>query len=121
MNNITKKLTCIECPKGCALTIDIQKGKVVGVSGNTCPKGDDYARVEVENPMRILTATVLAQGLALKVIPVKTSGPIAKAKIKDALSRIKKLKITMPVKTGDCLVENFLGAGVNLVVTRHCA
>ena len=116
-----KQFTCIECPKGCLLSVKIDNGTVTEVSGNKCPKGAAYARSEVENPMRILTSSVLAQCLSLKMIPVRTDRPIPKTKLFDAMNEIKKIRITQPVLVGDIIVNNFLGLGVNLVVTRASA
>lgn len=113
-----KQFTCIECPKGCLLSVAINNGIVTEVNGNKCPKGEAYARSEVENPMRILTSSVLTQGLSLKMIPVRTDMPIPKTKLFDAMNEIKKIKITQPVLVGDIIVNNFLGLGVNLVATR---
>ena len=45
-----KELTCIICPRGCSLTADIQDGTVT-VTGNTCPKGEEYAIRECTNPV----------------------------------------------------------------------
>jgi CxxC motif-containing protein len=116
--NITKTLTCIECPQSCALTVDIENNKVIKVEGGKCPKGEKYAVFEVENPVRILTSTVLTKGLSLKILPVKTNKPIPKSKIIQAAEAIKKIKITKPVGLGDIIVENFLNLGVNLIATR---
>ena len=45
----TKKieLTCIGCPMGCPLIVTMEDGAVASVTGNTCPRGDAYARKEV--------------------------------------------------------------------------
>ena len=115
---MTKKLTCIECPKGCLLSIDVENCRVVRVSGSECPKGDNYAMQEIENPTRILTSAVLAQGLSLKMVPVRTDKPIPKSKIMEAMGEIKKIRLKSPVKAGSVIVENFLGLGVNLLATR---
>ena len=40
-----KELTCIGCPLGCALTVEMDGGEVVKISGNTCPRGAAYAAV----------------------------------------------------------------------------
>ena len=64
-----KKLTCIECPKGCVLSVDVENCRVVEIAGSECPKGEKYAVAEIEYPTRILTSTVLAEGLPLKMIP----------------------------------------------------
>jgi CxxC motif-containing protein len=116
-----KKLTCIDCPKGCVLSIEIESGKVVKVTGNLCPKGIPYATCEIENPMRILTSTVLTNGLSIKMIPVRTDKPIPKPRLLDAMKEIRKLKLDKPVHVGDVLVSNFLSLGVNLISTRDCS
>jgi CxxC motif-containing protein len=115
-----KNLICIECPKSCVLTLDIENCRVVKVSGNQCPKGEDYGKAEIENPLRILTATVLCQGLSLKMAPVRTDKPIPKAKIQEAVSEIRKMRIGRAVQSGDILARDFLGLGVNLIATREC-
>ena len=115
---MTKKLTCIECPKGCKLLVDAQNGKAAKVTGNECPKGEKYAISEIENPARILTSSVLSQSLGLKMIPVRTDKPISKARIFDAMKEVKKIRVTVPLKFGDIIVKNFLSLGVNLIATR---
>ena len=113
-----KKITCIECPKGCSLSVDIENCRVREVTGAECPKGKPYAVSEVENPARILTSTVLTQGLSIKMCPVRTDKPIPKAKISDAIFEARKIKINKPVRIGDIIIRNFLGLGVNLIATR---
>ena len=39
-----RELTCIGCPMGCQLTAVLEDGQVTRVTGNTCPRGDAYAR-----------------------------------------------------------------------------
>lgn len=113
-----KNITCIECPKGCALTIEVKDGRVFHIRGNECEKGEKYAFAEIENPVRILTSSILAEGLPLKMIPVKTDEPIPRNRIFDAMSAIKKIRINDAVSIGDIIVDNFLNLGVNLIATR---
>jgi len=113
-----KKKTCIECPKGCKLAVDVQDGKVVKVSGNECPKGEKYAISEIENPARILTSSVLGQGLKIKMISVRTDKPIPKSRIFDAMGEVKKIRVTAPLKSGDIIVKDFLRLGADLIATR---
>jgi CxxC motif-containing protein len=115
---MTKRLTCIECPKGCTLSVDIENCRVVKISGNECPKGEKYAVSEIESPLRVLTSSVLAEGLALKMVPVRTTHPIPKAKIPDAMNEIKKIRIRKNVRQGETLMKDFMGLGVDLVATR---
>lgn len=118
---MNKKMTCIECPKGCTLSVDYEGCKITKVEGAKCPKGVGYAISEIENPSRILTATVVAQGLDLKLIPVRTNRPIPKKDLFRAMEEIAKIKIASPLKAGDTVIENFLGLGVKLIATREAA
>jgi len=114
-----KEFICIECPNGCHLSVDVENGKAVNVKGFQCPKGEKYAVAEIENPTRILTSAVLAEGLSIKMVPVKTSGAISKSLIIQAIEEIKRIKITRVVKVGDVIVKDFLKTGVDLVATRE--
>jgi len=35
----TKNMTCVVCPRGCALTVTVEDGKILSVTGNTCKRG----------------------------------------------------------------------------------
>ncbi len=113
-----KKLICIECPRGCALSIDIENCKVKGLSGARCPMGKAYAIAEMENPLRIFTATVRTKGLELKLLPVRTNKPIPKKDICKAADAVGKITVDRPVKAGDVIEDNFLMLGVKLIATR---
>ena len=68
----TRELICIGCPMGCPLKVEMDNGEVVSVSGNTCKRGDVYARKEVTNPTRIVTSSVIVEGGSLAAVSVKT-------------------------------------------------
>ena len=53
-----KKLICIGCPLGCELCAVLERGEVISVTGNTCKRGDAYARKELVSPERTVTSTV---------------------------------------------------------------
>ena len=57
-----RELTCICCPLGCALTVEIDGGEVKGVTGNGCKQGAEYGPKEVTNPTRIVTSSVPVTG-----------------------------------------------------------
>ena len=48
-----RELTCIGCPLGCSITITMENAEILDVTGNTCKRGDAYARKEVTHPTRI--------------------------------------------------------------------
>lgn len=114
-----KKLTCIECPQGCALLVEVENSKVIKVTGHKCPKGEEYSQDEIENPVRLLTSTVLTKGSALKLLPVRTDKPIPKSRIFEAIKEIRKITVQHTVKVGDVIIQNFMGLAVNLIATRE--
>ena len=45
-----QNLTCIGCPLGCSISVSLSdNGEVSEITGNTCKKGEEYARKEVTN------------------------------------------------------------------------
>jgi len=113
-----RKMICIECPKSCELSVDLEGCKVVSVKGAKCPKGIAYAAMETETPSRIFTATVSSVGLSLKLIPVRTNKPIPKKDILKAAEEARRMKLTKPVKVGDVIARDFIAPGVKLIATR---
>ena len=81
-----KNITCIICPRGCALTVDINENDVK-VSGNACPKGERYGIDECTNPIRTVTSTVRVENRTDTMVSVKTETPIAKDKIFDVFEK----------------------------------
>ena len=114
-----KNMVCIECPKSCLLSVDIENCKVRKVTGAKCPRGVKYALAEAQAPARLFTATVMAEGLNLKLVPVRTDKPIPKKDIFKAVEKIGKIKIRKPIKAGEAIDGNFLNLGVKLLATRE--
>ena len=113
-----KELICIGCPLGCNLTVEMDGGQVVSVNGNTCKRGDDYARKELTDPRRIVTSTVPVAGGNLPVVSVKTASDIPKGKIRECLCALKGVTLTAPVQIGDVIVENVADTGVDVIATK---
>ena len=57
-----RNLTCISCPMGCQITVEMDGSEVVGVSVEYVQRGEIYARKEVTDPTRIVTTTVRVTG-----------------------------------------------------------
>ena len=115
----TVNLICIGCPLGCPLTVEMEGSEVKAVSGNTCPRGDAYARKEMTNPTRIVTSTVRVAGGRLAMVSVKTASDIPKGKIFDCVKALKDVEVKAPVKIGDVIVENVAGTGVTIIATKN--
>ena len=115
----TRELTCIGCPMGCLLTVTLDNGEVTEVKGNTCAKGDIYARKEVVNPTRIVTSTVKIEGGDKERVSVKTANDIPKDKIFEVMKDIDAACVKAPVHIGDVLVKDVAGCGVDVIATRN--
>ena len=115
----TRELTCIGCPMGCQISLTLEDGIVVDVTGNTCKIGDNYARKEVTAPTRIVTSTVAIDGANHPRLSVKTASDIPKSAIFDVMDAIRKARVTAPVHVGDVVIANVAGTGVDVVATRN--
>ena len=118
----TEIITCINCPVGCRMTVKLSDdGSFLSASGNTCPRGDHYARKEVTDPTRIVTSSAYVRGAksGAKTVSLKTASDIPKGKIFDVLEELRGLTVDAPVRIGDVLLENAAGTGVNVIATRN--
>ena len=113
-----KDLTCICCPLGCQMTVELENGEVVSVTGNTCMRGDDYARKEVTSPTRIVTSTVKVTGGKSSMVSVKTKSDIPKEKLFECVKALKEVKVQAPIAIGDVVLSNVAGTGVDIVATK---
>lgn len=116
-----RNLICINCPMGCPLTVEMKEGQVVSVSGNTCKRGEIYARKEVTNPTRIVTTTVKVKGGETDRVSVKTKEDIPKEKIFDCIRALKGIEVTAPVHIGDVILKNVADTGVDIVATKNAS
>lgn len=114
-----KELICIGCPMGCPIVVEMKDGKVLSVTGNTCPRGESYARKEVTNPTRIVTTTVRVDGGKVPMINVKTEQDIPKDKIFECIAALRGVTMKAPVHIGDIILENVADTGVNIVAAGN--
>ena len=111
-----RRLTCIECPIGCEIDVELENEKVVSLTGNCCPRGKVYAEAEVVCPKRVVTSTVRAENG--EMIPVKTDRPVRKDAIFEVMKKINAMTCKIPVALGDILVKNICD-DANLIVTGN--
>ena len=110
-----RNLTCIVCPMGCSLTVTSEDNKTFTVTGNTCPRGEVYAKNECTNPQRTVTSTVRAKEGVL--VAVKTDRAIAKDKVFDCMHKINAVRPNLPIAVGDVIIKDIFGA--NVVATQN--
>ena len=114
-----KELICIGCPMGCPIVVEMEDGKVLSVTGNTCPRGESYARKEVTNPTRIVTTTVRVDGGKVPMINVKTELDIPKDKIFECIAALRGVTMKAPVHIRQIILENVADTGVNIVAAGN--
>lgn len=102
---------------GCQLTVTID-GEIVSVTGNTCPRGEEYGRNEVVNPVRTVTSSIRVDGGNLRLVSVKTKGDIPKGKVFDVMEEIRSVRAQAPVRTGEVLISDVAGTGIDVVATK---
>ena len=113
-----RKLICIGWPLGCSLTVEMEGEKILRISGNTCRRGERYARDEVTNPVRMVTTTVRVEGGEYPVVSVKTKEAIPKARIMDCIRELKNVTMRAPVRAGDIVLKNAAGTGIEIIATK---
>lgn len=113
-----RELICICCPLGCPLCAELEGGAVVKVTGNTCPRGEEYARKEVVSPTRVVTTTVPVEGGTAARVPVKTRTDIPKGQIFACVRALKDVRAAAPVALGDVILADAAGTGVDIIATR---
>lgn len=121
---MTARLTtylCIECPLGCRLEVEERDGDVLEVRGFSCKRGEEYARQEHVDPRRTVTTTVAIDGARWPRLPVKTSSPIPRARVRDVCRALRALRVTAPVALGQVVARDVLGLGIEVVATRDLA
>lgn len=103
---------------GCELTASISENGVITVKGNSCIRGEQYAKKELINPLRVLTTTVRVIGGTQALVPVRTRGEIPKEKIMDGIRQLKQIQVKAPIQIGEVVVENLVDSGVSVIATK---
>lgn len=114
----TKQLICVNCPKGCRITVTLQEGKAVEATGYSCENGKNHALQESECPMRILTTTVKISHGTLRVLPVMSEREIPLHSWKQAMEEVRNIQVEAPVSINQIIKENLCGTGVSLIASR---
>lgn len=110
-----RNMTCIICPRGCSLIADVVDSNI-SVTGNACPKGQEYAVNECMNPVRTVTATVRIYNRNNTMVSVKTANPVPKSRMLEVMARLRNTQIEAPAQIGDVVLTNVFGTDV--IVTK---
>ena len=113
---MNRKLTCILCPRGCTLEVSGEKD-ALAVTGNSCPKGKDYAISECLHPMRTVTALVRIANRENTMVSVKTEAPVPKEHMMDVMAALRDVQLNAPVSIGTVVLDNLFGT--RILVTKN--
>ncbi|MCL2218093.1 MAG: DUF1667 domain-containing protein [Defluviitaleaceae bacterium] len=106
------EFTCVVCPWGCLLKTQGDK-----ISGYSCTRGLKYAQKEQTDPRRSISGSVRIVGAVNNALPVKTSAPLPKDKLLEAARLLYTVTVRPPIKTGDVIIPNILGTGIDFVAS----
>ena len=112
-----RKILCVVCPKGCALEVTHEGRTVLEVKPG-CQRGHHYAENELVDPRRMVATTVRVKGGLHPLLPVYTSAPFPKGRIKDLTTLLREVEVQAPVKMGAVIVGNALDSGVDILASR---
>lgn len=111
-----KEFSCISCPRGCLLHVEENNGEFT-VTGNSCPRGKEFALSEMTAPKRTICSVVKTVFSDAPVLPVRVSADIPKEMIFDVMSEINSVTLTDRIGRGDAVIENVLDLGVDVIAT----
>ncbi|WP_317854603.1 DUF1667 domain-containing protein [Chakrabartyella piscis] len=114
---IEKDYICIICPLSCDLHLTDDNGELT-VTGNTCKRGEMYAKSEYTNPVRMVTTTVTLENGLCPLLPVISSDMVPKSKFRECFDLIYNTKVVAPIKEGDVVIPDILGTGVDIVSAK---
>ena len=113
------ELTCINCPLGCTINI-LKEGDRILVEGNSCPRGEKYARDELLQPKRMITSTIYVNNG--ERVSCKSKEAVDKDRIFEVMDAIKKARVNKPIHIGDTIILPLVDvafAGTDIVATKN--
>ena len=114
--------TCVLCPSGCLIEAELtgeHPPRLKSLSGNRCPKGEEWTRQEIEDPMRTIATSVLVRGGDFLNASARTTRAIPREKIFEVMDAIRALgALDAPVHIGQVLLKNPAGTDTEIIATR---
>lgn len=109
-----KCFSCPHCARGCSLDVLVDDETVM-VSGNACPRGEEFGRQEAIMPLRPLATSIRATGGVRPRLQVCGSGDIPLGRLLEAMDALDSLTVAAPVTTGQVVLPDLLGLGVDVI------
>jgi len=113
-----KHFTCVTCPVGCEVDVEVKDDSIVSMKGNKCDKVKEFVLQELKEPMRVLTTIVRIKSAKYAMLPVRTDKLIPKRLFTQAIGELASIDLQAPVHMSDVIVKDVAGSGANIVATR---
>ncbi|MEA4906965.1 MAG: DUF1667 domain-containing protein [Chloroflexi bacterium] len=113
----TTNIICITCPKGCTLEVTHEGDTVVKVKPG-CKRGHEYVQRELVDPRRMIATTVKIKGGIHPLLPVYTSAPFPKGRIRDLVLALRTVEVEAPVSVDAVVLSNVLDTGIDILASR---
>lgn len=118
MTQLSEKVICVTCPKGCTLIVTRDGQTVIDVE-NGCKRGHAYAQQELTDPRRMVASSVRLKGGMHPLLPVYTSAPFPKPRIPELLTLLRQVEVNTPVYLDQVILENIMDTGINIHASRE--
>jgi len=106
------------CPKGCLIKVEYEGTDIKNIKGDECPKGKEYVKNEITNPLRVFTGSVLVGNGDFSLVSVKTPSPIPKKYLKKIGEITRRIKVEAPIAISQVVAFNLLNENIDLIATR---
>ena len=117
-----REFTCIVCPNGCDIEVETAPdGGILSIEGQTCRRGEEFARQEILDPQRTIASSVRLTGGELPLVSVRLSRPVPRARIPEVMEAIRALTLEAPTRIGDVALGHVLGLNSDVIVTKNVA
>jgi CxxC motif-containing protein len=113
-----KHFTCVTCPVGCEVDVEVKDGNIVSMKGNKCDKVKEFVLQELKEPMRVLTTIVRIKSAKYAMLPVRTDKPIPKRLFTQAIGELAVIDLRTPVHISEVIIKDIAGSGANIIATR---
>ena len=114
-----RHFTCVTCPIGCDIDVEVQDGNIVSMEGNKCKKSEEFVLQELKEPMRVLTTTVRVNGARWAMLPVRTDKSIPKRLFFQVIGELSDVELQAPVKISEVIVKDVAGTDASIIATRN--
>jgi CxxC motif-containing protein len=109
-----KQITCISCPVGCRINVDVLNGEHI-FSGNKCVDGTLFAETELAAPLHTMTIMVRTAFPDIPFLSVRTNREVPKEKVNKAIRLLSKITVKERKRIGETIIRNILGTNCDII------